>query len=192
MDWSDVGLEGQRDAAIIRAQLQDALSDVWQWQSMARSNQESLYLEEMEQCLIFLRGVVAARLSGAEPNGEKQDWDANMRQLVDSYERAKQVRGQGLGYHLKSLVCAFFERMNDIRKEPEDRDASRVGKNITQFRKECGWTYDELADATLIDRKQIILHAKGRAKPRPRTLRKYSEAFTKALGRPISPGDLEK
>lgn len=194
MDWSEIGIQRLRNAAILDAQLQDALNDVWEWKSISRSNEESLYLKEMEECLAFFAAVVQSRLSETEPNVKKEEWGAHVSQLLDSYESAKRIRGQALGYHLSSLVCDFVGWANGIQNEPEHCEASSVsniGKNIQRLKRECGWTFDELADETFLDRKQIIMHAHGRSNPRPRNLRKYADVFSKKLGRRITPADLE-
>ena len=66
------------------------------------------------------------------------------------------------------------------------------GNCNVRLKKECFWSYEDLAAKTGIDKKQIISHVKGRAAPQPRTLKEYAQAFTKELGRPITSTDFEK
>jgi hypothetical protein len=70
--------------------------------------------------------------------------------------------------------------------------STRVGKNIDTLRKECGWSFDKLAGETGIDKKSILAHVNKGTRPRPRILKEYAQAFSKALGRNITAPDLEK
>lgn len=67
-----------------------------------------------------------------------------------------------------------------------------IGGNIDKLRKECGWSLDKLAEETGIDKKLILSHVNKGARPIPRILKEYAEAFSKALGRRITAPDLEK
>jgi DNA-binding XRE family transcriptional regulator len=69
-------------------------------------------------------------------------------------------------------------------------ETSAIGSQIDFFRRECGWSYDKLAGKTGIDKKQIIAHVHGRAKPRPQTIKEYAQAFSKELEREITPANL--
>jgi hypothetical protein len=70
--------------------------------------------------------------------------------------------------------------------------ATAIGRNIDRLRKECGWSFDKLAKETGIDKKLILSHVNKGAKPIPRILREYAQAFSKALERKIIAPDLEK
>lgn len=72
---------------------------------------------------------------------------------------------------------------------PEDSARKPLSHNLDKLRVECGWTIDMLADKTGLDRSTVLQHSKG-STPRPQTLKLYSVAFSKALGRTISPEDL--
>ena len=67
-----------------------------------------------------------------------------------------------------------------------------IGANINRLRKDCGWSLDDLAERTGIDKKQVVSHAGSRSKPYPRNLKVYAEAFSKGLNRTITASDLEK
>ncbi len=67
-----------------------------------------------------------------------------------------------------------------------------IGNNIDRFRKECGWSFEQLAKETGIDKKSIISHVNKGAKPTPRIRKEYAQAFGKTLGRTITALDLEK
>jgi ribosome-binding protein aMBF1 (putative translation factor) len=68
----------------------------------------------------------------------------------------------------------------------------RIRQNINKFKKECGWSYDQLADATGIDKKLILSHVHGKHKPNPSTRREYAQAFTKRLEKSITANNLEE
>jgi len=73
---------------------------------------------------------------------------------------------------------------------PED-EATAVGRNIDRLRKECGWSLDQLAKETGIDKKSILSHVNKGVRPIPRILKEYAQAFSKALERKIIAPDLE-
>jgi transcriptional regulator with XRE-family HTH domain len=66
-----------------------------------------------------------------------------------------------------------------------------VGENIDRVRKECGWSFDKLAEKTGIDKKSILSRVNKGTKPHPATLRIYAQAFTRELQRTITVFDLE-
>jgi len=81
--------------------------------------------------------------------------------------------------------------------EPTERESkigftSRTAGNIDMFRKDCGWSLQELANQTGIDKKSIISHIKKGVKPTPRLLKEYAQAFSKGLNQPITPSKLEE
>jgi hypothetical protein len=69
-------------------------------------------------------------------------------------------------------------------------EPTSLGRNINRLRKECGWSFDRLAEATGLDKKLILGHVNAGRGTHPRTLKTYAEAFTKELKRPIKPDDL--
>jgi ribosome-binding protein aMBF1 (putative translation factor) len=77
-------------------------------------------------------------------------------------------------------------------KPTGDGAKARIGQNIEKLRKECGWSYDQLAGATGIDKKLVLSHTHRKHKPNPNTLRVYAQAFSKKLNRPITANNLEE
>jgi hypothetical protein len=63
-------------------------------------------------------------------------------------------------------------------------------RNIQRLRLECGWSYDDLTGSVDMDRSTVIDHATKVTQPWPATVKKYADAFTKALHRSISPAEL--
>jgi ribosome-binding protein aMBF1 (putative translation factor) len=75
---------------------------------------------------------------------------------------------------------------------PADGARVRIGQNINKLRKECGWSFDVLAEKTGIDKKAILAHVHGKSKPNPGTQKEYAQAFTKELNRSITANNLEE
>jgi hypothetical protein len=67
-----------------------------------------------------------------------------------------------------------------------------MGANIDRLRKECGWSFDDLAEVTRIDKKRILAHVNKGSGAHPSTLEAYAEAFTEKLGRPVTVAELEE
>jgi hypothetical protein len=65
-----------------------------------------------------------------------------------------------------------------------------IGRNVDRLRKECGWSFDDLAQRTGIDRSLILGHVNKGKGMHPRTLRIYADAFTKQ-GHPVTVAELE-
>jgi DNA-binding XRE family transcriptional regulator len=81
----------------------------------------------------------------------------------------------------------------NVRETDSSKSKSTpVGRNINMLRKECGWSFDDLVDETGIDKKSILAHVNEGRKPRPRTLKEYAQAFSKALQKEVTVADLEK
>jgi hypothetical protein len=73
-----------------------------------------------------------------------------------------------------------------------NKPKSPIGRNIDRLRKECGWSFDDLADKTGNDKKNILAHVNEGRKPRPRTMKEYAQAFSKEQQREITVAELEK
>lgn len=68
---------------------------------------------------------------------------------------------------------------------------SRAGRNIDKLRKDCGWSFDQLAKRTGIDKSLILGHVNKGKGAHPDTLKTYADAFSKALNRSVTVGELE-
>jgi hypothetical protein len=67
-----------------------------------------------------------------------------------------------------------------------------LGRNIDRLRSECGWSFDELATKSGLDKKAIMRHVKGGTSAYPRTLKIYADTFTKALNRVVTADELDR
>jgi hypothetical protein len=78
-----------------------------------------------------------------------------------------------------------------VAKGADTGGATLIGNNINRLRKECGWSFDELADKTGLEKKLILGHVNEGKGAYPRTLRTYADAFTKALSRKVTVEEIE-
>jgi DNA-binding XRE family transcriptional regulator len=125
------------------------------------------------------------------------------------FERVYSGRQEDLEYHLCDDLIPHLrleisrrgartgtQPKENTEKTAENNSAAitklRIGENIDKFRRECGWSFDKLAEKTGIDKKLILSHKHGKHKPNPKTLKEYAQAFTKELQRSITPNSLEE
>jgi hypothetical protein len=79
---------------------------------------------------------------------------------------------------------------------PPERDGTdnpcktALGRNINRLRRECGWTFNDLAKATDLDKKLILGHVNKGKGINPSTLRTYADAFSEKLGRSVTVAEL--
>ena len=66
-----------------------------------------------------------------------------------------------------------------------------LGRNIDTLRRECGWSFDELAKETGLEKALILGHVNDGKGARPRTVRFYADAFTSRLKRTVTVAELE-
>jgi hypothetical protein len=98
----------------------------------------------------------------------------------------------------RQAETASESRFQAEQPKPDDKALGRsktyktaAGSNIDRIRKECGWSFDELAARTGLDKKLILSHVNEGVRARPRTLRIYADAFSKALKRAVSVVEIE-
>ena len=61
-----------------------------------------------------------------------------------------------------------------------------VARNLDELRLECGWSFEDLADATNQEKKAVIAHICHGKGLYPRTLKKYALAYSRELKRGIA------
>jgi hypothetical protein len=66
-----------------------------------------------------------------------------------------------------------------------------LGRNIDRFKSECGWSFDELAKASELDKKLILGHVNQGKGTHPSTLKRYADVFSKKLGRSVTVAELK-
>jgi hypothetical protein len=76
-------------------------------------------------------------------------------------------------------------------EKPVAAGKTALGWNIDRLRKECGWSFDQLATKAEIEKKLILGHVNRGKGAHPDTVKKYADAFTKGLGRTVIVAELE-
>lgn len=97
---------------------------------------------------------------------------------------------------IEVLDAELASRNPAISPESPEREskmgtASRIVANINRHRKNCGWSINDLSDKAKIERKLVQAHLHGKHTPNWSTLKKYADAFTEGLGKPVTVEDLE-
>jgi len=111
---------------------------------------------------------------------EWKQFEDELLALADLKGRASETAG---------LEVAAIEDERD-GSEPA-RISSVLGRNINKLRRECGWSFDVLAEKTGIDKKLILGHVNDGKPAVVRTLKTYADTFAKGLDRPITVAELE-
>jgi hypothetical protein len=163
-------------------------------------------------------GVIPGKFAGVEPWRLTERHEHNVRSWLVEHAIAptpEVLASFGLGGRPKSpdpVLDSFGRSDTVVASEPpltqnngkpaqaaeskrpnENEDAkSRIGRNIERLKTECGWSYEQLADATGIDKKLVLCHTHRKHKPNPKTLREYAQAFSKELNRPVTANNLEE
>lgn len=87
----------------------------------------------------------------------------------------------------ESLTANAVVQATNVRRKGQR--SSALADNIERYRMECGWTIEKLAEKTGITISLVKRHRDGFG-AYPDTLKKYADAFTEALKRPITTNDL--
>lgn len=77
------------------------------------------------------------------------------------------------------------------RELPQKSYGSPMGRNLDRLRLESGWSFDDMAKATEIDKSLILGHVNKGKNAYPSTLATYARVFTEKLGRPITVAELK-
>lgn len=70
------------------------------------------------------------------------------------------------------------------------RTGGGLAANLKHLRMECGWSLQDLADQAHVDRQTVLDHVNRGKGAHPRTLRKYADALSRGLHRPVTVEDL--
>jgi len=157
----------------------DAVQKKSQKKSAVNDLTEDLRLirEELKQKQLEYRNLVgelaeATALPGDKYMGfnrEQRDIQRKLREIEPEINRLRQ---------LEKIASYPFQKK------------TALGRNIDRLRRECGWSLDELATATELDKKAVLAHVNKGAKPRPSTLKAYAETFSEKLGRAVSVAEI--
>ena len=110
-------------------------------------------------------------------------------------KEVRKLRLMQLGSWAESLPEQDLETLEVRLKEMVDlaraTAKTTLGSNIDRLRKECGWTFDQLAAETQLAKTLILGHVNKGKRARPFTLKLYAEAFSRRLHHPITVANLE-
>jgi hypothetical protein len=84
-----------------------------------------------------------------------------------------------------------LKRETDTAVAPGKAYKTELGRNIDRLRKQCGWSFDDIALATGIDKKSILGHVNEGQRARPSTIVVYADTFSEKLGRNVTVAELE-
>jgi DNA-binding XRE family transcriptional regulator len=88
------------------------------------------------------------------------------------------------------LLANELEKATLLPTSRDRHSSTPFGHRVARLRQECGWTYEKLAEHTGLGRSTVIGHVTTGSTPRVGTAKRYADAFTNALKRPISALDL--
>jgi hypothetical protein len=74
---------------------------------------------------------------------------------------------------------------------PQEHLGKNIGQSLKKLCKECGWTPYQLAKQTGMDKKLVLGHINKDKSCSLGSRKRYADAFSKALRRPVSVDDLE-
>jgi len=108
----------------------------------------------------------------------------------------RKLRIRQLGSSTGSLPNQELEtleiRLKEMVELARATTKTTLGSNIDRLRKECGWTFDQLAAETQLAKTLILGHVNAGKGAHPSTLRVYAGVFSVKLNRSITVADLEK
>jgi len=86
----------------------------------------------------------------------------------------------------------LYRKKKSSKGHAPTEPGTALGRNINRLRKECGWSYDDLAKVTDIHKTLIIGHVSHGKGATPQTLVAYTSAFSEKLGRLVEVAELER
>jgi len=92
----------------------------------------------------------------------------------------------------RAAVRAQLLALEPAAPAPADNDPPSTAHAIDQYRQDCGWTFEDLAEKMQLNRSTVVNHATGATKPRPQNLRRYAKKFSEALGQQVTVADLRR
>ncbi len=91
----------------------------------------------------------------------------------------------------ETLALKADVEVDATRRRAETECPTAFGRNVDRLRKECGWSFDDLANKTGLEKKLILGHVNEGRGAQPRTKKTYADAFAKELKRTVTVTELE-
>jgi hypothetical protein len=129
-------------------------------------------------------------------------WRASCERLAVTFEDdTEEVKNLAQPFHrvrddLRRLLHELPPASKPSQSQEQVPEQTKVYKtnfarNVDRLRKDCGWSFDDLAQATGLDKKLLLGHVNGGKGAHPSTLERYAQTFTEKLGRTITVAALE-
>lgn len=102
----------------LHATLHDAMKDTQLWAAYDPSNEERLYVREMQRVIWLWLAWVGRRLCDLSPADEDQQAYEFPKQFLCFYKSASEVRGRPVGEHLARLAERLEAAERPVTKQP--------------------------------------------------------------------------
>lgn len=97
---------------------------------------------------------------------------------------------ESLDQELRQRLFSWVGRFR--QPKPQLPPGKVLASNLDRLRRECRWTWENLADEAKLHRSTVFDHLSGGVFPRKNALQSYASTFSRFLGRPILSDDLLK
>lgn len=115
---------------------------------------------------------------------------ANCENAADAFRLEMEIKKSDEWLNLAKAMAKEVSSATKKRFPPNPK-GTPIGRNINRLRKECGWSFNKLAERTGLEKKLILGHVNHGKGIRPDTLRVYVDAFAKKLERMVTVAELE-
>jgi hypothetical protein len=133
----------------------------------------------------YLTGTILSLLgASADQCSEREGKEAE----AETLRRIEQLR---IASHAEEPE-AVVQATGDAEREPLRKSfPTPLGRNLDRLRRECGWSFAEMASATEVSKQLILGHVNKGRNANPATVARYASGFTDRLGRPVTVAELE-
>jgi hypothetical protein len=114
---------------------------------------------------------------------------SRVRRLEPGFVIFENLRNEELPSEFQDKSEQSAEREGQSREANRKNVQSGFARKIDELRRECGWSLNDLENATGLDKKLISGHVSGKGM-HPRTLKKYADTFSKELDRKVTVAEL--
>jgi hypothetical protein len=108
-------------------------------------------------------------------------------------QREQQDQAQAAAdQHQRDLVEQAVAKALGRHQERPKTYKTPLGRNISRLRKDCGWTYVDLAIVSEVSKNALLALVNQGTNPHPDTLTRLALAFSEKLGREVTVEELER
>lgn len=173
--------KGLLELESLRALIQDATNDTKLWLAVKGSEEERVYIREIQGRLSDLDGIITRRMQRRNSAKDAGDWPATVRAALSLLDKATGVRG--------SVVGKSWARLRNIEEAPAvlgTTAGSKPTRTARTNRREAllkplldekGLSVHDWAKAAEVDFHTANNYLKGKTQPYPSTLKKLAHAL---------------